>query len=251
MIKINIQNVIIVALTLVIIMLLFDKCKSNEEFRALQMKFDSDVTHIKDSLGEVIAVQEVEIVKNEQSMTDLRARLFETTERYNQRVKEVSALIASKTVVVYKEKKVPYLDTGTMKKWNDSIAKICKDVIKYYEDSTVKVGTIASDSSAYYNFKATIQKRNLDINKIQFIDSQYVSITKLKGGFFRKNYKGKFKIYSAPRTVVEIKHTNPYFQNTGINSYVLDKTPKPNYGTGVVHGALVGVLLTILTFLSL
>lgn len=249
--KINFQSVIIVALLVILYTMLLDKCSSEEKFRTLKMNYDKDVTHIKDSLGNIISVKDVEIVQNQESMKDLRARLFETTDKYNKKVEEVQALIGQKTEVIIKEVKVPYIDSVKMKKWADSINIKCADVIKYYEDSTVKIGARAVDSTGYYKVDATVEKKGIKMNEIKFVDSQYVAITKMKGGIFKRNTKGKFRLYVKPTTRVEIKHTNPYFQNTGVDAFVFEKKTNRGYGNGLLHGAVgavaIGTLLLILT----
>lgn len=248
-IKINFQTIINVILLAAIFMLLFDKCKSSEEIKELTLTYEADMNKIKDSLGNIITVKDAEIVTNQQSMKDLRAKLFQTTDKYNKKVKEVEALIAQGTQVIIKEVPVPYVDTSRMKEWEDSIAIKCADVIKYYEDSTVAIGKKAKDSTAYYKIDATIEKNGIKMNEIKFIDSQYVALTKMKGGILKRNTKGRLKLYVPPTTRVEIKHTNPHFQNTGADAFLFDKKPVRGYGSGVLHGALgtliIGLLLTL------
>jgi hypothetical protein len=245
-----IKNVFIIALIAILVSSLVKSCQQQEQLEKLQIEL-TQANKIKDSLGNVITVKDAEIVTNQESMKDLRARLFQTTEKYNNKVKEVQALIAQGTQVVIQEVPVPYIDTPSMKKWEDSIAIKCRDVIKYYEDSTIRIGSKAKDSTQYYKIDATVEKQGIKMNEIKFIDSQYVALTKMKAGFFRKDTKGKFKLYVPSRTRVEIKHTNPYFQNTGVDAFLFDKKPKPSYGSGLVQGAVGGAALTILLLLIL
>jgi len=229
----------------VIFFLIFKSCGKDGDYRELQLKYE-EATKMNDSLGRTIAVKDAEIVTNQQSMQDLRAKLFETTEKYNKKVKEVKALIAQGTEVVIKDKDVPYLDSARMKQWEDSVANICKDVIKYYEDSTVLVGSQAKDSTAYYKIDASVQKSGIKINEIKFIDSQYVSITEFKGGFFKRNTKGKLRFYEPRRTKIEIKHTNPYFENKNIDAFFYKKNRKfdaHSFFGGGVMGVSLGILL--------
>ncbi len=235
-------------LAVVVIFLAFRSCGAQEEYDELKLKYE-EASKIKDSLGRTIAVKDAEIVTNQQSMQDLRAKLFETTEKYNKKVKEVKALIAQGTEVVIKDKDVPYLDTARMKQWEDSVANICKDVIAYYEDSTVRIGSNAKDSTAYYKIDATVEKNSLKINEIKFIDSQYVSITEFKGGFFKRNTKGRLRLYEPRRTKVEIKHTNPYFENKNIDAFFYKKNRKfdaHSFFGGGIMGVSIGILLMAL-----
>ena len=168
----NYKDFAILILTAVIVFMTLKSCNSDDAYKELQLKYEES-NKVKDSLGRTITVKDAEITENQQSMQDLRAKLFETTEKYNKKVKEVKALIAQGTEVVIKDKDVPYLDTARMKQWEDSIANVCKDVITYYEDSTVKVGTNAKDSTAFYKIDATIEKNSLKINDIKLIDSHF------------------------------------------------------------------------------
>lgn len=247
---INYKNLIILVLSILLITSFIKSCNNQEEYKKLQVELEN-VNKIKDSLGNVITVKDAEIVTSQESMKDLRAKLFQTTEKYNKKVKEVEALIAQGTEVVIQEVPVPYIDTAKMKQWEDSIAIKCKDVIQYYEDSTVRIGSKAKDSTTYYKIDATVEKQGIKMNEIKFIDSQYVALTKMKAGFFRKNTEGKFKLYVPSRTRVEIKHTNPYFKNTGVDAFIFDKKPKPSYGTGLAQGAVGGGVLTLLLLLLL
>ena len=240
-----VKDLFIIALIAILVSLLIKSCDQQEQFEKLQIEL-TQANKIKDSLGNIITVKDVEIVTNQESIQDLRARLFKTRDEYNKKVKEVQALIAQGTEVVIKDKPIPYVDTSKMKQWEDSVLAICADVIKYYEDSTVRIGSKAKDSTAYYKIDATVEKQGIRMNEVKFIDSQYVALTEMKGGLFRKNTKGKFKLYVPSRTRVEIKHTNPYFQNTGVDAFLFDKKPKPSYGTGLVQGAVGGFVLAML-----
>jgi hypothetical protein len=250
MYKLDYKAFIIIILSIFLIALLTKSCNDKKAYDLLKVDLDN-VTKIKDSLGNVITVKDAQIVQNEQSIKDLRQAFFQTSEKYERQIKEVKALIIQRTEVRVDTVEVPIIDTGKMKKWADSIALICKDVIKYYEDSTVKVGSPAKDSTKYYSIDMTIKKKSVTINKLNFIDSQYVALTTMKGGLFKKNTQGKRKFFLPSTTRVEIKHTNPYFQNTGADAFILDKKTKRNYRNGLLHGAVGGAALTILLLLSL
>lgn len=243
--KMKSANFAILMLSILLVIMFFRSCDDTKQIEELQVQLDK-TNKIKDSLGNTIAVKDVKIVEDQEAIKKLRADLFQTTDKYNKKVKEVQALIAKGTQVIIKDKPVPYVDTSKMKQWEDSILALCADVIRYYEDSTVRIGKQAKDSTAYYKIDATVEKQGIKMNEIKFIDSQYVALTQMKGGFFRKNTEGKFKLYVPSRTRVEIKHTNPYFQNTGVDAFLFDKKPKPSYGSGLVQGAVGGFVLAML-----
>jgi len=247
--KMKSENFAILMLSMFLLLMIFRSCDDNSQIEQLQVQLE-EANKIKDSLGNIVVVKDAKIVQDQEAIKKLRADLFQTTEKYNKKVKEVKALIAQGTQVVIKDRPVPYVDTSKMKQWEDSVLAICADVIRYYEDSTVRIGSNAKDSTRYYKIDATVEKQGIRMNEVKFIDSQYVALTEMKGGLFRKDTKGKFKLYVPSRTRAEIKHTNPYFQNTGVDAFLFDKKPKPSYGSGLVQGAvgaalIIGLLLIL------
>ena len=243
--KMKSENFAILMLSMFLIIALFRSCSDYKEMEQLQAQLES-ANKIKDSLGNTIAVKDAKIVEDQEAMKKLRAELFQTTDKYNKKVKEVKALIAQGTQVIIKDQHVPYVDTSKMKQWEDSVLAVCADVIRYYEDSTVKVGTEAKDSSKWYKYNFTVGKNAIKINEINFIDSQYVALTEMKGGFFKRNTKGKFRLYVPPTTRAEIKHTNPHFQNTGVDAFLFKEKAHRGYGSGVLRGALGGFVIGVL-----
>lgn len=243
------QSFTILMLSVLLVTLCFYTCKNNNDYEKLKLMYD-EASIVKDSLDKVIYAKDVKAVQDQESMKELRARLFETTEKYNKKVKEVKALIAKGTEVVLRDVPVPYIDTSKMKKWEDSVLSNCKDVIGYYEENTVPIGASAKDSNRHYQIEMTVEKNNIKLNTIKFVDSQYIALTEMKGGFLKRNTKGKLKFYLPPRVRVEIKHTNPYFENKNIDAFFYESKSKKNYGTGMVHGAVGAALLGILLILS-
>lgn len=239
------QSFTILMMAIIIICMGTYTCNEGNKYEQLQLEYEKAAI-AKDSLERAIYVKDAKIVEDQEAMKKLRADLFQTTEKYNKKVKEVKALIAQGTQVIIKDKPVPYVDTSKMKQWEDSVLSLCADVIRYYEDSTVRVGTQAKDSSKWYKYNFTIGKNAININEIKFIDSQYVALTEMKGGFFKKNTKGKFRLYVPRATRAEIKHTNPYFQNTGVDAFLFKEKAHRGYGSGVLHGALGGFVVGIL-----
>lgn len=229
-------------LAIILLFVSFRGCSIQDEYEKLNIKY-SDAVRIKDSIGRTIYVKDAKIVENQQSIKDLRAKLFETTEKYNKKVLEVNAIIASKTKVKTDTIDVPYEDTIKLKKWKDSVYKRCSDVIQFYEDSAVLVGTSAKDSTEHYKIDATVKKSGVRMNQIQFIDSQYLSITEYKGGFIMRDDYGKLRFYIPKKVKVEIKHTNPYFQNTGTDAYIHKKKKSSSFAGGIVFGAVIASLL--------
>ena len=246
--KMKPESFVILMLSLLIAIMFFRSCENDKQLEELQVQLEN-ANNIKDSLGNTIVVKDAKIVEDQEAMKNLRAELFQTTDKYNNKVKEVKALIAKGTKVVIHDVPVPYVDTPKMKQWEDSVLAICADVIKYYEDSTVKIGAKAKDSTAYYKIDATVQKEGIKMNEIKFIDSQYVALTEMKGGILKRNTKGKFRLYVPPTTRVEIKHTNPYFQNTGVDAFLFEKKTNRGYGSGVLHGAVGGFFIGALLML--
>jgi hypothetical protein len=234
-------NFSLLLLSIVLLFLLHKGCDTQNKYKDLSVKYE-DAVRVKDSLGRTIYIKDVKIVENQQSIKDLRAKLFETSDKYNKKVLEVKALVASKTKVKTDTIDVPYEDTVKLKKWKDSVYKNCNNVIQFYEDSAVLVGTTAKDSTQHYKIDATVKKSGIRVNEIQFIDSQYLSITEYRGGFLMRDDYGKLNLYLPRKTKVEIKHTNPYFKNNGTSAFYQKK--KSNcFGGGVVFGTVIALLL--------
>lgn len=239
-----IKNIIIGVFILLSAGLLINSCSKDKKNKELVLNLEGQLTQVKDSLGRIITIKDVQVVESQESIKQLRAQLFETSEAYNKKVKEVKALIAQKTVFIVKDKLIPYKDTTGFKNWSDSIMANCRDVIKYYEDSTVLIGTTARDSTAYYDVSLTILKNGIRVDSVTLIDSQYVSITEFKGGILRRNIEGKFKIFLKKKIKVEIKHTNPNFKNIGIDAYMFEDKKKNLFIPGIITGAAAYFILT-------
>lgn len=241
---------------IIILSAIFYTCEQDKQKKRLEEN-NKQLTYQLDSAYTVMTrnaielkVKDIQVTESQEQMKKLREELFQTTDKYNKKVKEVKALIIELGKVQIDTQFVPYTDTVKFKKWNDSIMANCRSVVQYYEDSTVLVGTKSSKTTEWYSITATIQKDGILIDSLLLPDSQYISITEFKGGFFKKNTKGKRKFYEPRKTKIEIKHTNPYFKTTGLDGFFFKKKPTKTYGNDLIHGAIAGGLLTILLFLS-
>lgn len=240
------KNMIIAALSLLLLFFIGCNIFQKNKIEKLIVEHNDKLGKIKDSLGGIITVKDAQITNDQESMKNLRSSLLQTEEKYNQKVKEVNSIISQKTKVMYKDKLIPYKDTIGTKRWQDSVMANCQDVISYYEDSTVLIGSTAKDSSKFFDISLTIQKKGIQVDSIKFIDSQYVIISKFKPQLFKKDTYGKFKIYQPSKTKVEIKHTNPYFENIGTDFIQFKPEKKKGYGTGLTHGVIGGTLLGLI-----
>ena len=234
------KNIIIAALVVLAGVLLFTTCTKTKQLQALQVKLEDTVFKVRNELNQEIALKEIQISDNQRSMKKLREELFNTTDKYNNKVLEVKALIAQKTKVRIDSVYVPYVDTVKMKQWSDTILSNCRDVIQYYEDSTVLIDTHAVDSTQHYTIDATIQKDGIRVNNIELIDSQYISVTKFKGGFLKKD-EGKLRFHVKRKIKIEVLHTNPYFKNIGLDGVLYEEPNKHLFIKGLGTG--IGLIL--------
>lgn len=229
--------------SILFLILLIDGCEKSKEIERLEKLNEFNVAYYKDSLNRVIAAANAKEIQNQQVMKDLRAKLFETEDKYNKKVKEVKVLVSQKTRVKVDSLLVPYIDSGKIKNWEDSVLANCKDVINYYEDSTVLIGTTAKIDDKWYNMELAVEKEGIMVNSIQFVDSQYLAISRFKGGILKRDINKKLKLYEPERIRVEVKHTNPYFKNEGINSFYYVPKKKHNFLKGLLVGA--GIMLRL------
>lgn len=186
---------------------------------------------IKNKYGETILVQDVLITSQQSDLHNLTDSIFNLKNKHNKRIKEIILYYSNLTSTEIKDRPIPYLDKPSMKRFQDSIERKCAEVIKFYRDSSVQVPLKVKDSSAYFNFEGSVMRDSFIINKIQFVDSQYLRVIKKKNGLFK------------PKTFeIQMFHTSPYITTNKMTS-VIYKPPKKN--NGFLYPALVAVGLLI------
>lgn len=234
------KEILIILLLGGLVLSLFDGCGKGKELVEIRKELRV-ADSMKNELGQTVYRQNVQIVQKDTELKAYTDSIFNLKKKHEKEVKKVHAFYATRTKVEIDSVLVPYKDTSWTKKWKDSIRANCAAVIQYYEDSTVRVGTVAKDSTPYYNIELTVQKAGVLVNTIQFVDSQYIRVVTIKGGLFKRDITGKRMFHVKRRMEVQVLHTNPYFKNIGINSIVV----VPPKDGAFVKGLLTGAALTI------
>ena len=85
-----------------------------------------------------------------------------------------------------------------MKRFTDSVEQRCA-VIKFYRDSAIQVPKTVKGLFCILCIPRNSRKDSFRINNIQFPDSQYIRVAKVKKGLFKK-----------PVYEIQMFHTNPY-----------------------------------------
>lgn len=247
-----IKNYLIGGLSLVLIFMLMLNINSCNGLKSSESKVNElrdsvvQVTTFLNQSGQKVEQLEAQVTNNQASIRQLTEDKFNLTRKHEKEIKQIHAYYKGQTSVDIDTQYVPYVDTTGRKKWQDSVMANCKDVIDYYEDSTVLVGTQFKSDSSYYSIEGTVEKNGLKINHISIKDTQYIRFVTLKGGFFKK-VDNKTKFYAKRRVVVQVKHTNPYF-NTTSGQGILYQPPKNN---NFSKGAAFGSIITLGTLIAL
>lgn len=172
---------------------------------------------MNNALGQKVLTQEVLVAANQESLRKLTDSVFNLKKSQDKKIKEVIAYYSSISKTEIRERLVPYIDTIKTKKFSDSLEKVCQEVIKFYEDSSILVPQPVKDSGQHFVFKGTVKKEGLQIEQVSFPDSLYLRFVE-KGGFLKK------------RTVeVQVLHTNPYINVTSSNSVIYKPPAKARW----------------------
>lgn len=216
--------------------------KTNIKLKLENQRIDS----IMNERGQTIAVQEAVILKSEQDIKGLKEysdSIFALSKKQERRIKDIITYYESHTKVVIKDSLIPYIDTVSIKNWEDSVKQQCASVIKYYEDSSIKVPRIAEKSSEHYYAKINVKKEGVEIDSLSLIDSQYIRFVTVKGGLFKKDTYGKRHFWLKRKVEVQVLHSNPLISISGQKSAITLPKEKPKIlqkiifiGTGILIG---------------
>lgn len=223
--------------------------RSKKEKAELVVNLTKHRDSVTNSLNQVVYSTRVQLGESQRELKEVTQEKFNLEKKHEKEIKKVHAFYASRTKVELDSVLVPYKDTSWTKHWKDSVKANCAGVIMWYEDSTVLIGTKATDSSKFYKVDMTVQKQGVEINNIQFVDSQYVRFVTVKGGFFKK-VEGKRKFHVKRSLQVQVLHTNPHFKNTGMDAIMYDPPKKKG---GLIRGIIIGgtVIYTLTEILPL
>jgi len=201
-----------IATSVLAVLLLLNTCRLNRKIDKQEGIITKEQLHSQelDSLSnkqkQIIYRQESIMTSNQSSIASLTDTIFNLKKK-DQRNQDVIAYYQGRNVTSIKNVKVPYLDTIYMKHFTDSVTLACADVIQYLNDSTVKVGTVAADTTPYYAIKQTIGRTSITIDSLAIPDTLNLRFVEKKGGLFKKR-----------KVEVQYFHSNPYVKTIGSNS---------------------------------
>ena len=207
----------------------------NKEFSSQKAKLDSltlvnqQLVQTTNQQGQVISKQAVIITDNQSTLASLTSQVFDLKDKEQKRIKQVNALISIASHTKVDSIRVPYVDTLKLKKFSDSLERICRAVIDYYENSTTPVPRHALIDSPYFKFDGTITRSGLTVNSINLPDTQRIAVVETKGGFFKRDINGKIKFHLPSKTEIQVLHTNPNIKVDGISSIVYKPPTKPRW----------------------
>lgn len=204
------------------------------------------LTSIVNLRGDTIRTQEAIRTSNQESMRILTDSIFKLKDKHNRRIKEVISYYSERTAVTKKDVFIPYEDTVNKRKFEDSLARVCSEVIKYYEDSSIIVPRKVNVDSGDFKFSGTVLKDGFNIDSFKVIDTQHIRFNVTKGGLLKRDVNGKLKLFTKKKIEVQVLHTNDDLSVTGMKSAVYVPEKKRNLvlkSALLVGGIIIGTQL--------
>lgn len=181
---------------------------------------------IKNKLNQTVYTQQTLITSSQESIKTLVQEKFNLGKKYESQVKEVIAYYSSKTKITIREVPVPFIDTTERKHFSDSVEQNCSEVIKYINDSTVQVPRKLGIITDNFQLSGTLTLVGVVIDSLTIPDSTYLRFDKIKGGFLKKDFNGKRKLFLKSTVQIKVLHTNPYVKIIGQNSVIYQPKAK-------------------------
>ncbi len=222
----------------------FRTCNQKEK-QISQLQLDKQtLDSMVNTLGQTIYTQQAIETNDKQAIKHLTDSIFNLTRKQDKKIKDAIAYYKETNKIQIKDKLVPYIDTVSRKKWEDSITKKCDTVINYYETNYIKVPMQAVDTSSKdYKVYLTVLKSGIKIDSLDISDSQYIRFVTIKGGILKKDASGKRHLFTKRSIQVQVLHTNSLIKVTGQNSAIYVEPKKGRWlekalliGTGILLG---------------
>lgn len=227
--KIDVKLIIIIILGAILAFSSF-KCGEYKTKFDSQLLKNQQLDSINNELGQVVYQQKVQIVQDQEGFKKYTDSMFKLNARQEKKIKDVLSYYQSLLSAKIENQTIPYLDTLSMKKWEDSVKSRCQEVIDYYESNTITVPREAQDSTQYYNMSFTVRQDSLKVNKVELIDTQHIRFVVFKGGLFKRDVDGKMHIIKNREVAVQTLHTNPYIKIKGQQSALFTQPKKRGIG---------------------
>jgi hypothetical protein len=174
---------------------------------------------IKNKKDQTIYTQNVIATNMREQIKQLAQEKFDLKDKYERKVKDVQFF--------YQAKLRQKLPDSTLIRYTDTTLLVpmdCDDLKVFVRDSMIKVPKhIELDSSFKgVTFDADILKDGLRINYLEFLDSQYIRVDKMKRNVWQ------FLTFKPNKYQVKVLHTSPYMQVLGQNSIIYVPPKKAN-----------------------
>ena len=225
--KIDLKWVIIILLSIALLWSM--RTCNNRDGQISQLQLEKQTTDsIVNKYGQTILTQEAIVTNNEMAIKQLTDSIFNLTKAQDRKIKDVIAYYTSTSKIIVKDKLVPYIDAQARKQWEDSVNRVCRNVIDYYEANTIGVPRTATDSTTDYKATFTAKANGIYIDSLIIPDNQYIRFVIFKGGVLKKDASGKKHLFTKRSVQVQVLHTNKLLQVTGQNSAIYIPTKKAN-----------------------
>ena len=215
-------------IVIIILSISLFKCSNDLKDKGLALELSRQTT---DSLlnenKQLVYTQAVIVTNNQEEIRRYSDSVFNLTRKYERRIQEVISFYKGVSTTTIEKVLIPYIDSVKLKKWSDSVDKMCREVIEFYEKNTMVIPRTAIDSTQYYSANLTAERGGIIINNISIPDTQYVRFVVLKGGFLKKNQEGKRRLFLNKTIQVQVLHSNPLIKVTGQSSAIF-KPPRKN-----------------------
>ena len=220
--KITPERIIIVILLMVIFFL--GKCSSSrlkeKDDIITQAELDKQTLQkLINKQGDTIYSQQSLITSSQSAISNLTDSIFDL-KRKDKKNREVIAYYRGRTTTRIDTLEISWVDTTRMKRFEDSVEQVCKDVIAFYRNSAIETPHTDSFTTKDIDVNFTLKKQNrtpsLVINRLAIVDTLDLQFVRHKGGLFKRS-----------SIEVQFKHSNPYIKVDGSNSVFYKPQKKP------------------------
>lgn len=223
--KISIERILILALSVLVIFL--TKCssslmkdKNDMDNMITQLQLDNQKLNIVvNNRDEQIAIQKSIVTSSQSAISALTDSIFDLKKK-DKKNRETIAYYRGRTTTRIDTLEISWVDTSLMKRFEDSVEAVCKDVIAFYRDSAIETphtdSFVTNDIDLNFTLKKVNKIPSLVINRLAIADTLDLRFVEKKGGLFRKS-----------AIEVQFKHSNPYISVDGSNSVFYKPQKKP------------------------
>ena len=222
--KITVERVII--LILLVTLFFLSKCSSSrlreKDEIITQAELDKQTLQtLLNKKGDTIYSQKSIITSSQSAIRNLTDSIFDLKKK-DKKNREVIAYYRGRTTTRIDTLEIPWVDSLTMKRFEDSVEQKCKDVIAFYRDSAIQTphtdSLVTEDIDVNFTLKKTNRIPSLVINRLAIVDTLDLQFVEHKGGLFKKK-----------SIEVQFKHSNPYIKVDGSNSVFYKPQKKPRW----------------------